>query len=397
MINMKTTEIIHQINTHLTTNPGLDQHTGLYGGMAGTLLYTGYHSYFTNVDSFFDDKTFDILIDKIFESINNPMQPFIFSSGLTGELWTLFNLQKLEYLDIDEQVFTFYKDILNQSLIANAKADLWDNLHGAFGILYYLNYTNTLKKNTLSEFLSLYAEKVYSKKEFVFYATKANILSEELTYNLSLSHGLSGQVLIFSYLLKKHPDNKQLRNLLNDMVQFILGYRCQSDTMSIFPSTLSDLKDIPHPEPCRLAWCYGDLGTGFALYRYSSQIKDERLFNMSIKILETAAKRRGTQENRVIDAPLCHGASGIMQTFHRLHFETNNSIFKDATDYWFEETIKFYERSNSLEMMGAWRHDSKSFLPVAGLLEGYAGISLVLLSKEHPEIEPKWDGCLFLS
>lgn len=397
MTEIKAIEILQSISNYINSNASKETQNGLYGGNSGLLLYGGYQSFFENGESTLNDDVFEVLVDKIFEDINNPTQSFFFSSGLTGELWAIYNLKHLGYIDVDEEVFSFYADIINQSLISISKLGLFDNLHGAFGILYYLNYSNTLHEDKLTDFLNIYIEKSYTNGEFAFYPTQANIQSEELSYNLSLSHGLSGQVLILSYVLKKHPDHTKLKALLNDMVQFILSYRCQSDSNSIFPSTLKDLKDVPPAEPKRLAWCYGDLGTGFALYRYASQIQDNELMSIAIKTLEVAAKGRGIKENRVLDAPLCHGASGVMQVFHRLYFETKKEIFKDAASHWFDEAIKFYEITNNIESMGAWRHDTSNFLANPGILEGYSGISLGILSKMNPEMEPSWDGCLFLS
>jgi hypothetical protein len=45
----------------------------------------------------------------------------------------------------------------------------------------------------------------------------------------------------------------------------------------------------------------------------------------------------------------------------------------------------------------SWRGDENSYTNEYGLLEGIAGIGMVMINSLHPEIEPTWDRCLLLS
>ena len=165
-------------------------------------------------------------------------------------------------------------------------------------------------------------------------------------------------------------------------------------TQSIFPNWVSDEL---LSKSSRLAWCYGDLGIGIALYQTAMIIKDKNLEMESLEILKHTTKRRDLQENRVIDAGLCHGTAGIAHIYNRMFNYTGDEIFKESALYWIDQTLKFGKfpdgfagyKTWKTEKYGGWVNDT-------GLLEGIAGVGLMFISALS-DIEPRWDHCLLLS
>ena len=96
-------------------------------------------------------------------------------------------------------------------------------------------------------------------------------------------------------------------------------------------------------------------------------------------ILIHSSKRRDLNENGVIDACFCHGASGIAHIFHRMYKETELDECGEAARYWMEKTIEMSKFKDGLAGYKVWRRDN-GFENDAGLLEGIAGIGLALLS-----------------
>jgi hypothetical protein len=110
-----------------------------------------------------------------------------------------------------------------------------------------------------------------------------------------------------------------------------------------------------------------------------------------------ATKRRGLQKNGVVDAGICHGTAGIAHIFNRFYRDTQLDSFKHATDYWIDQTLKMAKFKDGLAGYKSWQGHENGWKNEYGLLEGIAGIGLVLHSYLHPEIEPTWDSCLLLS
>lgn len=69
---------------------------------------------------------------------------------------------------------------------------------------------------------------------------------------------------------------------------------------------------------------------------------------------------------------------------------------KHAAAYWIEQTLDMAKFTDGLAGYKTWQGGVLGYETRYGLLEGIAGIGLVLLSYYY-EIEPTWDECLLLS
>lgn len=170
----------------------------------------------------------------------------------------------------------------------------------------------------------------------------------------------------------------------------ITGYDNQEGYFGYFPSFIWGNGDI---RSSRLAWCYGDPGIATALYLASKVIDDSELENKMISVLVEAASCRSLEKAGVKDAGICHGTAGLALIFYRMYLNTDMLEFKEAYEFWIEETIKMAGDKESLDFR-SYRPENKS-LKEYGLLEGIAGIGLVLLSICLNE-EPDWDEMLLL-
>ena len=107
-----------------------------------------------------------------------------------------------------------------------------------------------------------------------------------------------------------------------------------------------------------------------------------------------AAFRRPPERRRLGSATFCHGHAGLTQIGLRFAAETGDRELLDAvrTDVAqlvaaYDETARFgYRRVDP----GGDRRDSP------GLLDGAAGVALVLLAAACP-VEPRWDRAFLLS
>jgi len=325
-------------------------------------------------------------------------------SGISGIGWLYEYLSYKKMIDFDTNIlledFDGYLEIALRKFMMQGN---YDFLHGGVGIaLYFIKRSAKNRKlvSVLNQFLDD-LEKISILQEDGTIKWNSFFGYPNITegYNISLSHGMSS---IISILSKMHSvegiDKEKTEILLRGVVKYILAQEIDKDMYgSYFPNCA--LESTPSVVKSRLAWCYGDLGISSVLYQAGKTLKEDRLLEKSIEVLLFAAtQRRSLEDNFVSDAGLCHGTAGIGHIFYRMWWNTKLPQFKDATDYWFEQTLKMAKFEDGLAGFKALEIDNEK--PVwknkYGLLEGITGIGLALFTYYY-EIDPAWDESLLLS
>ena len=342
------------------------------------------------------------IIDAVFKEIEQS-QNYIFSfcNGLAGIGWTLEHLEQKGYAKYNTNILLEdFDSVLSDVLEHEMKKGNYDFLHGAIGIVLY--FISRIHKNekllpVLQKFivhLNDLSEKQPNGsikwRSVIDYETKKTV------YNISLSHGMASIAAILSRLYAiKGLDKKMVEKLLQDCINYILEQEIDKDRYgTFFPSYALESTEYLHGS--RLAWCYGDLGIAMALWQAGVALQNETWKNKALEVLLFAAeKRKDLEKNMVKDAGLCHGTAGIGHIFYRAWWNTQLLEFKNAADYWFEQTLKISTFADGLAGYKTW-HGKEGWINEYDLLTGIAGIGLALLTYYH-EIEPTWDECLLLS
>jgi len=164
---------------------------------------------------------------------------------------------------------------------------------------------------------------------------------------------------------------------------------------SLFPSWVHEGMDASSTQ--RLAWCYGDLGIGFTLWRAGKVLKDETIAQKGVATIEYSCKRRDLSEAKVVDNGLCHGTFGMVQIYKHMYKETKKTIFKESADYWMKKGLEMAIHEDGYAGYMQWQGGkNEGWRNETNLLEGIAGIGLSIISYLAP-FETKWDECLLIS
>jgi hypothetical protein len=145
--------------------------------------------------------------------------------------------------------------------------------------------------------------------------------------------------------------------------------------------------------PSRTAWCYGSPGIARALWLAGSALGEERHASLAMTAMEAVYRR--PLHARQIDAPtFCHGVAGLQQITLRFANETGAPFFVDAARTLHRQLMDAYKPDSLL----GFRNLEPGGRPIdqPGLLDGAAGVALVLLAAACP-IEPAWDALFLLS
>ena len=327
-----------------------------------------------------------------------------YCTGFSGVGWLYEYLSQRKLIDYDTNILLEeFDSYLEKTLQKYMIEKYYDFLHGGVGVAFYFSKRAAKKKElitVLNRFLED-LEKMSTPQEdgAIKWISSLGDRDSKWGYNISLSHGMSSIIAVLSKIYEIDGVNKEkTRMLLRGAVQYILAQEIDKDKYGSYFSNFA-LESTPIIFKSRLAWCYGDLGIASALFQAGKALKEENWVTKAVEVLLFAAtQRRNLQENSVTDAILCHGAAGIGHIFYRAWWNTKLPEFKDAADYWFEQTLKmatFKDGFAGYKILDV--QDGKAvWINRANILEGISGIGLALLTYYY-QIEPTWDECLLLS
>ena len=256
----------------------------------------------------------------------------------------------------------------------------YDFLHGAIGAgLYFNKKGNEDITNELIDYLDQTADKnltshIYRWKSIIDHQKK------EKVYNISLSHGCSSIALFLSRIIsqqKNNIDNKKCIDLLKGCIKFILSQKFEDKgKLSIFPSvSLSE-----SAASSRLAWCYGDLGIGYAIYYAGKTLFNDDWIRKGIDIIKNTIGRKTKETTFIYDAGICHGSSGVAMIYYKMFIETKEPEFLEASKFWIDQTLKLAIHKDGIAGFKTYYANSQTFTNDYSLLTGVSGIGLMLLS-----------------
>lgn len=370
----------------------------LLTGNMGEILFLYYYSL---VDKNYKEKA-EILLDQLTESLSTPSYyQFSYCNGLAGFGLGIHLLAEGDFIENSPDMLDDIDLVLQHYLEQEIRLHHFDFLHGVIGMGFYFlkhyKYKPELSLVQLHKIVDYLEQTAISDPHT--HTVKWEIVDRhfphqaDIKFNISLSHGMSSIAIFLSRLLQMdiNPEGK-VRKLLEEALNYILQQRIDEKIYGCyFPST-----SLENPGPVnksRLAWCYGDLGIGIALWHAGKVLNKKDLTDFAMEILEYSAERKDIRANYVWDAGICHGSAGITQIFFRMWQETKRPSLQAAYEYWKEQTYCFGNRPEGPAGYQSFDPTQQSWETKYYLLEGVAGIGLTLLSP----VNSSWDEILLLS
>ncbi len=384
------------------------QHTdvtdvGVMSGLSGIALFQFYYSKYLDVD-----KHSDIGIEMIsncIEKINDGYSTPTFCSGIAGLGWAIQHLKTMDFIDLDcDSLLSQFDNYLCNQMILDFNQGDYDFMHGALGYaFYFLNrFRHTEDKDLKKRYQSYLSESIISLKSLSVSKDKTlkwksdlDIVKSKKVYNLSLSHGMSSIINFLSRLHEIDIFKKETEELVLGGINYILSFEnTNPQNISLFPNWIE--KNVLPEYNSRIAWCYGDLGIGLSLLRAGKSLGDIPLQNHALEILHLTATRNLPHNTLVYDAGVCHGSYGNALIYKRLFQKSNETSFKKSLNFWIEDGIQKAIHQDGYAGYKQWNAFKKSWTTELSLLEGIAGIGLVIIDCLSNEPN-SWDECLMIS
>ena len=213
--------------------------------------------------------------------------------------------------------------------------------------------------------------------------------------DLGVAHGNPGVLAVLAKIAAAGVAAERAAALFDAGAASLLSRWIAGDPGGCFASWISGASG--DSTPCRLAWCYGDLGLAAALLAGARAVRSSRAEKAARELARVAAARPH-ESSGVVDAGICHGAIGNAHLFNRLYQATGDDGLLEAARTWIGRGLDlrrpgegaggFLARRSLGDGSLRWEADP-------GLLNGAAGIGLALLAA-CTDIEPAWDRVLLV-
>ncbi len=388
--------LLDTITNQLPTKTAFSN-VGLMGGIAGISIYWEYLFKLKNNINYKETSRF--LLNSALTAISNVPLNYWFSTGISGILWTYTHLfeQEIQATQSNKIVSAEIDSFLIQCSKIEIERGNLDYLCGGIGpIIYFMNTKDRDIRKKLEGIINILdAELKKSQGTIPWMDWMEFEGTGNKRHNLGLAHGIPSILIILARLLQEGICVNEIRNLLQNSISWLLNNRNEpKENTSLFPAYISDSAIEKNN---RLAWCYGDIGIAIVLLQCAEITKNAEWKNEAIKIALHSSKRKETSSTGVEELPFCHGSIGIAHIFNRFYQYTRNEEFKEVSRYWFLLSIENFKHNGHLMTIKLDESGTKrQWEQHAGILDGYSGIGLALISTIS-DIEPKWDRCLLLS
>ncbi len=225
--------------------------------------------------------------------------------------------------------------------------------------------------------------------------------------NFGLAHGVPAPLALLSLAHSAGVSVPGSAEAIAHTADWLCENRCDDqwgvNWPAILPLIPADLPDggrlqAANPQsapggPSRCAWCYGSPGIARALWLAGEALDRGHYRELAVSAMRAVFLRPVAV--RQIDSPtFCHGVAGLLQIALRFSHDLGGNAFSGEIGALVEQLLAAYRPDSLL----GFRHleTRANEMDQPGLLEGAAGVSLVLLAAATGA-EPAWDRLFLLS
>ena len=351
----------------------------LLRGRLGMIFYY-YHLYKVTEIPALKHRT-KAMLEQVFDNIN-AARPSLVGAALGtggagfGYIVNFMCREAFLELEVDNEFEELDKYLFNAAS-GLIEADNIDLLHGALGVIHYFSereHTAPGSNDYLDALIEKICRKAVEEDGGYWYRNHLLKIDGKQMINFSLSHGLSGVLLVLLNAYERSSHKALIEKVVKGGIRFMLKHKIDVDfsrhEYSFFPLVIARNANEIYAAN-RMAWESGDLNEVLLFYRAARLFSDEALKRQADLIGMQSMMRRDEQSTHVDTAGFCTGAAGLAQYCKTLYRETGLDVYQEGYLYWIEKTILLLE-----EDLEKGRYTGKE----QELLDGSLGIAFVLLS-----------------
>lgn len=250
---------------------------------------------------------------------------------------------------------------------------------------YYLsrNTENYLVEKCLTE-LVLAIDDLKILDDSGGYFWQSPIFNDDRVYT-GISHG---SAMIINFLCDVHQKGIEIQlceELIRNACLFLNSIRAKDTRKALYPNIIGEkFGDI------QLSFCYGDLGTSYALLRASQVLKDKELRQEILDYLHHFGQITDSASASIYDAGIMYGAIGVATIFNKIAKLENSSIFEAYANFWYEKIPDF--RTHNNQTIG-YQAQFNQYNPATNIAfgEGIAGIGIAMMCFLNKKLPPIYE------
>lgn len=380
-----TSEILSTIARTILSSS--NQNYGLYQGKTGELLFlTSLEQHFPGLVAFEDIQQH---FSAIVKSVPQLPQPLSLAEGVTGVAYVFEHLSGFqpELRTLNDS----FDQLLFTTLTAHSATTELELTKGIAGLLLYLyerrdkDFARKAASLLLSE---LEQRAIWLTDSVCSWPTPQNSMfrlrknSPGYEFNLGLAHGMPGIIAALLLWMDDWEFGARAGRLVCGGCDWLFEQQADAEVLGAY------YPELAQTQVCsRLGWCYGDLGIALLLGKAAVVCQRPRYFALGQQIAAFSAQRFGAAAD-VTNPALCHGSAGVSLMFQLLDQVYPQTELRTVADFWYQQTFKD-------PMLSCLLHaPSETAKYSTGLLNGYAGIGLTMLSTVTGHTD--WVSCLGL-
>jgi len=205
--------------------------------------------------------------------------------------------------------------------------------------------------------------------------------------NCGLAHGIPGPLALLCLVHSAGFHAQGLEEAIRHTSGWLVEHAIEDERGVDWPYS------VPGDRPARAAWCYGAPGIARALRLAGEALGDPELQAFAVSALESVFLRP-REELRLDGVTFCHGVAGVLQITMRMAADSDGDRLREAASGLAGELIERFEPDAPFGYRGLDPDGQPEDQP--GLLEGAAGVALVLLAAATSE-PPRWDRVFLLA
>lgn len=358
---------------------------GLNYGKSGIALFYCYYASFKNNKEYLT--VADDILGECFERISpkNYTGHNYFRELAEFGIFLIF-AQKKQWIESNPESFLASIDAhlydYMQKKISKGNLDVYDGALASGE--YFLNRQYWLE--TPSKALNELVKSINELKlidEHGGYYWKSPIFNDDRVYS-GLSHGGAMIINFLSKMVERNIAPILCKDLLRGAAQYLMQYKGEDDTKALFPNIIGEERGA-----IQLCFCYGDLGTLYALLRASKVLANQELHHEILSYIVRLGKLEGNNVGKISDAEITYGAAGTAILFDKIARLENNVIFEAYANIWYQKIPEFATFQNETLGYQAVFNQRKAATNIS-FAEGIAGIGIALmcyLNKKMPPID----------
>jgi lantibiotic biosynthesis protein len=234
----------------------------------------------------------------------------------------------------------------------------------------------------------------YIKREHLFRERDKQMYPNG-NFNLGLSHGITGPMALMALALREGVEVPGQRETLRRIGEWLLAWKAEDEYGIVWPGLVSWEQFVAGGMEDRLpshqeSWCYGAPGIARVLW-FAGDVLGETGWKETAVEACRATNRRPEEQWAIISPTFCHGYSGVLHLTRVMHDESGLEELAALRDHALKKVMRAYDEDLPFGYADLVRAEGGvKQVHSAGLLDGAAGIALVLLSLLSSD-QPSWD------